>query len=189
MRQRPYQEIDVFTNVAYKGNPLAVVLDGADLTTAQMQEFANWTNFSETTFVTGPTDPRADYNVRIFTPTLELSFAGHPTLGSCHAWLSQNPHLSSKPIIVQQCAAGLINIKRDGARLAFAAPPLRRSGELSTEELMAIAQAFSISLDDIVASAWCDNGPGWLPSVVYLICEIGSAVIVTGISVAGGVGL
>jgi PhzF family phenazine biosynthesis protein len=162
MRQRLFKEIDVFTDKAYQGNPLAVVLDGQDLSTEQMQEFANWTNFSETTFVLPPTDSKADYQVRIFTPTMELPFAGHPTLGTCHAWLANQPsNTPSKEFIVQQCAAGLITIKRDGPRLAFAAPPLRRSGELSADELAAISQALGINATDIVASAWCDNGPGW----------------------------
>ncbi len=162
MRQRPFKEIDVFTDQAYQGNPLAVVLDGQDLSTEQMQGFANWTNFSETTFVLPPTDSKADYQVRIFTPTMELPFAGHPTLGTCHAWLANQASGSpTKEFIVQQCAAGLISIKRDEKRLAFAAPPLRRSGELSADELTATAQALGINTADIVASAWCDNGPGW----------------------------
>jgi PhzF family phenazine biosynthesis protein len=162
MRQRPFKEIDVFTDQAYQGNPLAVVLDGQDLSTEQMQGFANWTNFSETTFVLPPTNSQADYQVRIFTPTMELPFAGHPTLGTCHAWLAhQASGTPTKEFIVQQCAAGLITIKRDGKRLAFAAPPLRRSGELSADELTATAQALGINLTDIAASAWCDNGPGW----------------------------
>lgn len=162
MRQRPFKEIDVFTDQAYQGNPLAVVLDGQDLSTEQMQGFANWTNFSETTFVLPPTDSKADYQVRIFTPTMELPFAGHPTLGTCHAWLANQASGSpTKEFIVQQCAAGLITIKRDEKRLAFAAPPLRRSGELSADEVTATAQALGINTTDIVASAWCDNGPGW----------------------------
>ncbi len=161
MRHRPFKEIDVFTNEAFKGNPLAVVLDGQDLSTAQMQAFANWTNFSETTFVLPPSDSAADYQVRIFTPTMELPFAGHPTLGTCHAWLATQPAKQSQEFIVQQCTAGLIRIKRDGERLAFAAPPLRRSGELQPDELTAIAQMLSIQPTDIIAAAWCDNGPGW----------------------------
>jgi PhzF family phenazine biosynthesis protein len=162
MRQRLFKEIDVFTDRAYQGNPLAVVLDGQDLSTEQMQGFANWTNFSETTFVLPPTDAKADYLIRIFTPTMELPFAGHPTLGTCHAWLAnQESGTPIKEFIVQQCAAGLITIKRDGQRLAFAAPPLRRSGELSSDELTATAQALGVKTTDIVASAWCDNGPGW----------------------------
>jgi PhzF family phenazine biosynthesis protein len=162
MRQRPFKEIDVFTDQAYRGNPLAVVLDGQCLSTEQMQGFANWTNFSETTFVLPPTDSKADYQVRIFTPTMELPFAGHPTLGTCHAWLANQASGSpNKELIVQQCAVGLVTIKRDEKRLAFAAPPLRRSGELSADELTATAQALGINTADIVASAWCDNGPGW----------------------------
>jgi PhzF family phenazine biosynthesis protein len=162
MRQRLFKEIDVFTDRAYQGNPLAVVLDGQDLSTEQMQGFANWTNFSETTFVLPPTDAKADYLIRIFTPTMELPFAGHPTLGTCHAWLAnQSSGTPTKEFIVQQCAAGLITVKRDAQRLAFAAPPLRRSGTLSADELTATAQALGIETADIVASAWCDNGPGW----------------------------
>ena len=121
-RARTFAQIDVFTDEAYRGNPLAVVVDGSDLTTEQMQQFANWTNLSETTFLLPPTDPAADYLVRIFTPVTELPFAGHPTLGSCRVWLDSGGTARDRDVIVQQCAAGLIPIRRDGSRLALRPP-------------------------------------------------------------------
>src|SRR5918994_5668667 len=125
---RPFRQVDVFAPAPYRGNPVAVVLDGADLTTAQMQRFAHWTNLSETTFVLAPSEPDADYRVRIFTPMAELSFAGHPTLGTCHAWLSAGGTAKRGDVVVQQCGAGLVPIRRTADGLAFAAPPLVRSG-------------------------------------------------------------
>ena len=127
MRARPFAQIDVFTAAPGYGNPVAVVLDGAGLDDAAMQRFARWTNLSETTFVRPPTDPQADYALRIFTPGGELPFAGHPTLGSCFAWRAAGGQPKSADRIVQQCAKGLIPIRRDGERLAFAAPPSVRS--------------------------------------------------------------
>ena len=121
-RTREFRQIDVFTDVGYLGNPLAVVVDGTDLSTEQMQQFANWTNLSETTFLLPPTDPAADYQVRIFTPVLELPFAGHPTVGTCRVWLDAGGTPARPDVIVQQCAAGLSPLRRDGQRLAFAAP-------------------------------------------------------------------
>jgi PhzF family phenazine biosynthesis protein len=156
-----FQTVDVFTGVALKGNPLAVVLGADALSDAQMASFANWTNLSETTFLLQPTKADADYRVRIFTPTRELPFAGHPTLGSCQAWLNAG----NKPkgqFIVQECGAGLIRIKRDGDRLAFAAPPLNRSGAVDRETLQKIATGLHIKPEAIKASNWCDNGPGWV---------------------------
>ncbi|HKG24636.1 MAG TPA: PhzF family phenazine biosynthesis protein, partial [Thermomicrobiales bacterium] len=125
---RPFSQVDVFTTTPYTGNPVAVVLDGEGLTTEEMQRFANWTNLSETTFVLPPTELDADYRVRIFTPSLELPFAGHPTLGTCHAWLEAGGTPKRGDVIVQQCTAGLIPIRRTASGLAFAAPPLVRSG-------------------------------------------------------------
>src|SRR5262245_18972273 len=125
---RPFCQIDVFTTTPYTGNPVAVVLDGGGLTIEQMQRFANWTNLSETTFVLPPSEPEADYRVRIFTPALELPFAVHPTLGTCHAWLEAGGTPKRDGLVVQQCAAGLIPIRRATDGLAFAAPPLVRSG-------------------------------------------------------------
>jgi PhzF family phenazine biosynthesis protein len=160
MKQRPFKQVDVFTAVAYRGNPLAVVLDGEGLSTEEMQHFTNWTNLSEATFLLPPTQPGADYRVRIFCPGRELPFAGHPTLGSCHAWLQAGGQPKAEHV-VQECGVGLVKIRRDGQRLAFAAPPLRRSGPLSEEDVALIARGLGIARDNIVAHAWCDNGPKW----------------------------
>lgn len=144
-----------------KGNPLAVVLDATGLSDAQMQAFARWTNLSETTFVLPPSDPQADYLVRIFTPGAELPFAGHPTLGTCHAWLAAGGAPRKSGLVVQQCAVGLVPIRRDGTRLAFAAPALRRRA-VASEELAAVLQALSLSDVTVRAAQWLDNGPHWL---------------------------
>jgi PhzF family phenazine biosynthesis protein len=160
MKQRAFKQVDVFTAVAYKGNPLAVVLDGSGLSTEQMQHFTNWTNLSECTFLLPPTDAKADYKVHIFCPGRELPFAGHPTLGTCHAWLEAGGKPKGE-FIVQECGIGLVRIKRDGARLAFAAPPLLKSGPLDEADVALIARGLGISRSDIVAHAWCDNGPNW----------------------------
>ena len=132
MRKLPFHQLDVFSAVPFKGNPLAVIAEADGLDDAQMQAIANWTNLSETTFLSRPRDAAADYHVRIFTPTRELPFAGHPTLGSCHAWLALG-HKPKGETVIQECGAGLVRVKRDGARLAFAAPPLRRSGDVAPE--------------------------------------------------------
>lgn len=174
MRARSFQQVDVFTHVAYRGNPLAVVLDGEGLSTEQMQRFTNWTNLSEATFVLPPTaegaKAGADYRVRIFCPGRELPFAGHPTLGTCHAWLSTGAKPKGE-YILQECGAGLIRIRRDrvsdggvaGDRdlLAFAAPPLRKSGPLDEADVAIIARGLGIDRSDVVHHAWCDNGPNW----------------------------
>lgn len=160
MRLRPFQQVDVFTSVPYRGNPVAVVLDGDGLSTEEMQDFTNWTNLSEATFVLPPTQAGADYRLRIFCPGRELPFAGHPTLGSCHAWLQAG----GKPVgedVVQECGVGLIRIRRDGERLAFAAPPLRKGGALPEEDVALIARGLGIPRGDIVDHAWCENGPNW----------------------------
>jgi PhzF family phenazine biosynthesis protein len=161
--KRPFAQIDVFTTTAYAGNPVAVVLDGSDLGSDAMQRFANWTNLSETTFVLPPVDREADYLVRIFTPTLELPFAGHPTLGTCHAWLElAGGQPKAGDVIVQECAAGLIPIRRDGANLAFAAPPLLRSGPVDEEFVQRIARDARIERGRILAAEWVVNGPEWV---------------------------
>ena len=164
MIARAFQQVDVFTDRACKGNPVAVVLDAQGMSDGDMQAFANWTNLSETTFVLPPTTEGkargADYRVRIFTPAQELPFAGHPTLGTCHAWL-QTLEQHDGETIVQECAAGLITIRRKGSQLAFAAPPCLRSGPLSEDDVVAIAHALNIDRQDIVSHAWCDNGPPW----------------------------
>ena len=161
MRARPFAQIDVFTAAPGYGNPVAVVLDGTDLGDAAMQRFARWTNLSETTFVRPPTDPQADYALRIFTPGGELPFAGHPTLGSCFAWLAAGGQPKSADRIVQQCAKGLIPIRRDGERLAFAAPPSVRS-DPAPALLADIAQALGVEPAQILRAQRLDNGPVWL---------------------------
>ncbi|WP_418953536.1 PhzF family phenazine biosynthesis protein [Zeimonas sediminis] len=158
---RPFHQLDVFTDTPYKGNPLAVVHDAQGLTDARMAEFARWTNLSETTFLLPPVHPDADYRVRIFTPGGELPFAGHPTLGSCHAWLAAGGRPRQADTIVQECGVGLVRIRRDGSRLAFAAPPLRRTGPIEAGLLTRIAGALGLGDDEIVAHQWVDNGPGW----------------------------
>ena len=162
MSSRPFKQVDVFTDRAYYGNPLGVVLDGAGLSQEQMQHFTNWTNLSECTFLLPPTHADADYKVRIFCPGRELPFAGHPTLGTCHAWLEAGGKPKAAHI-VQECGVGLIKIKRDVAsgRLAFAAPPLIKSGPLDEADVALIARGLKIDRSDIVAHAWCDNGPNW----------------------------
>jgi PhzF family phenazine biosynthesis protein len=160
MASRPFKQVDVFTAAPWLGNPLAVVLDGTGLTTGQMQAFTHWTNLSEATFLLPPENPGADYRVRIFCPGRELPFAGHPTLGSCHAWLEAGGRPQGQDI-VQECGVGLVRIRRDGPRLAFAAPPLRRGGPLDEADLATIARGLRVPRGDIVAHAWCDNGPQW----------------------------
>ncbi|MDP2819817.1 MAG: PhzF family phenazine biosynthesis protein [Polaromonas sp.] len=161
MAQRAFKQVDVFTAQPYFGNPLAVVLDGSGLDDAAMQRFAQWTNLSETTFVLPPTEPSADYRVRIFTPGGELPFAGHPTLGTCHAWLQAGGVPQRKDVIVQQCEVGLINIRREGARQAFAAPRLKRSAP-SPVVLAQVAAALGLKPQRIIAAQVLDNGPVWL---------------------------
>ena len=158
---RRFTQVDVFTDTALRGNPLAVVHDAHGLGDAQMQAFARWTNLSETTFLLRPTDAAADYRVRIFTPHRELPFAGHPTLGSCHAWLEAGGVSRAAGEVVQQCAAGLICIRRQGGRLAFAAPPCVRTGPLEAELLVRICTALALRADHLLGHQWVDNGPGW----------------------------
>ena len=163
-RQRPFKQVDVFTATPYRGNPLAVVLDGEGLDTEVMQHFTNWTNLSECTFLLPPTDAGkaqgADYRVRIFCPGRELPFAGHPTLGTCHAWLEAGG-VPRGEHIVQECGVGLVTIRQDAGRLAFAAPPLIRSGPLDEADLALLARGLGVARSDIVAHSWCDNGPNW----------------------------
>jgi PhzF family phenazine biosynthesis protein len=158
--QRAFAQVDVFTATPYLGNPVAVVLDGTGLSTEAMQAFTDWTHLSEATFVLPPTQAGADYALRIFCPGRELPFAGHPTLGSCHAWLDAGG-MPQGTEVVQECAVGLVRIRRDGQRLAFAAPPLRRSGPLPEDEVLRIAQGLGLARKDILHHAWCDNGPQW----------------------------
>ncbi len=160
MRRR-FTEVDVFTDEPLRGNPVAVVLDGEGLDAATMQATAAWTNLSETTFLLQPTDAGADYRVRIFTPGRELPFAGHPTLGTCHAWLGAGGRPAGADV-VQECAAGLVRIRRDDGRLAFAAPPLVRSGPVGDDDLDRVTGALGIGREDVVDAQWVDNGPGWV---------------------------
>jgi PhzF family phenazine biosynthesis protein len=156
-----FQQVDVFASRPLGGNPLAVVVDADDLSDAEMAVFANWTNLSETTFLLQPTMANADYRVRIFTPSRELPFAGHPTLGSCHAWLASGGKPRQTEII-QECAAGLIRIRKDQNRLSFAAPDLIKSGPLEPELLAQILKGLHLKPDAVVDANWVDNGPGWL---------------------------
>ncbi|MEI8326694.1 MAG: PhzF family phenazine biosynthesis protein [Betaproteobacteria bacterium] len=157
---RPFKQVDVFTATPYRGNPLAVVLDGTGLSTQEMQHFTNWTHLSEATFVLPATTGAADYRVRIFCPGRELPFAGHPTLGSCHAWLQAGGQPKGE-CVMQECGAGLVAIRRRGDRLAFAAPPLIKSGPLPESDVVLMARGLGIQRSDIVHHAWCDNGPNW----------------------------
>ena len=168
-QQRPYSQVDVFTAQPYLGNPLAVVLDGAGLNEADMQGFARWTNLSETTFLLPPTPEAAargaDYRVRIFTPGGELPFAGHPTLGSCHAWLEAGGTPKAKDRIVQECAKGLVQICRDGTRLAFAAPDFTRKNP-SPALLAQVAHALGLTARQVISAQHLSNGTDWLGVLV-----------------------
>ena len=160
-RARGFAQVDVFSRTPYLGNPVAVVLDADGISDEAMAGFARWTNLSETTFVLPPTTPEADYRLRIFTPGGELPFAGHPTLGSAHAWLEAGGTPRNAELIVQECAAGPIDIQHTATGLAFAAPPTVRSGDLDEELVSRIATASHISRDRIISHQWVDNGPGW----------------------------
>ena len=159
---RPFRLVDVFGTGAFTGNPLAVIADADGLSGEEMQAIAAWLNFSETTFLLQPRDPAADYRVRIFTMAHELPFAGHPTLGSAHAWLEAGGRPKTDGTIVQECGVGLVAIRRGADRLAFAAPPLVRGGTPSEAEIDAVAAILRLDRAAIVDAAWVDNGPGWI---------------------------
>jgi PhzF family phenazine biosynthesis protein len=161
-----FRQVDVFAPAALTGNPVAVVHDADPLSDEQMQSFARWTNLSETTFLLAPTEPGADYRLRIFTPGGELPFAGHPTLGSAHAWLERGGTPASAGRLVQQCGIGTVELRRDGDRLAFRAPEFLRSGPVDDATLVAVVATLGILPDQVVASQWIDNGPGWIGVVV-----------------------
>ncbi len=169
MKLRAYQQVDVFTNTAFLGNPLAVVLDGEGLSDAQMQSFAAWTQLSETTFVLPPTPEGlaggADYRVRIFTPGAELPFAGHPTLGTAHAWLKAGHTPRQAGVLMQECGVGLVTLKQLGERWAFAAPPLQRS-DISAEDLAPVLAALGLGTSEVMAAQNLNNGPHWLGLLV-----------------------
>jgi PhzF family phenazine biosynthesis protein len=174
----PFAQVDVFGSGSCSGNPVAVVLDAEGLSTEEMQRFARWTNLSETTFVLPPSSAEADYRARIFTPALELPFAGHPTLGTCHAWLEAGGEAREAGEIVQECGAGLVRIRSGGpgeltssrlpgtTTLAFAAPPLVRSGPASEEEAQRVAAALGVERSELLAVEWVDNGPGWIGALL-----------------------
>jgi len=162
MTDYPFQIVDVFGAGAFAGNPLAVVALPDEIDSELMQRITRWLNFSETTFLLPPADPAADYRVRIFTPARELPFAGHPTLGTCHAWLQAGGRPRNETMIVQECGAGLVRVRRDGESLAFAAPPVVRSGAVDDEKLREIAAVLRIVPAEIVGARWVDNGPGWV---------------------------
>src|SRR5436309_10080370 len=160
MRTVPFRQVDVFTIVPFKGNPVAVVLEGDRLSTTEMQAIASWTNLSEATFVCAPSDPRADYRLRIFTPKRELAFAGHPTIGSAHAVLARGLAPKTPGCLVQECGKGLIKVAIDGDRLFFAAPtPVFRNAEAG--ELEQVAASLGIAVTDVLRTATIDVGPVW----------------------------
>lgn len=161
MHPLSFKQVDVFSSTPLKGNPLAVVFNADELSTERMATFANWTNLSETTFLLQPRDPRADYRLRIFTTTQELPFAGHPTLGSCHAWLEAGGVPRGEEII-QECEVGLVRIRRQGDQLAFLAPPLLKAGPVEPEVLEQVRRGLRLTPGDIVQAQWVDNGAGWL---------------------------
>ncbi len=181
----------MFTDTPYFGNPVAVVLGADGLSDEQMRRFARWTNLSETTFVLTPRASAADYLVRIFTPTGELPFAGHPTLGTCHAWLEAGGRPADPEAVVQECEAGLITVRRTlggDAGLAFAAPPLRRSGPVSDEVAERVARALNIARADFVDIAWADNGPGWVAALLAsaeAVLAVRPGAVDLGIGIAG----
>lgn len=162
MESRRYSEVDVFAETPYRGNALAVVHDADGLSTADMQQFANWTNLAETTFLLAPTNPRADYRVRIFTASEELPFAGHPTLGSAKAWLESGGTVGAGGVILQECAAGLVPVRVSADRLAFEAPPLTRYEAVDEARLQRIAGVLGIGREQILDSSWLVNGPRWI---------------------------
>jgi PhzF family phenazine biosynthesis protein len=179
---RSFRLVDVFTNVPYSGNPLAVVLEGEGLDAEAMQRFTHWVNLSEATFVLPPSDPAADYRVRIFTsscgsttalrPGAELPFAGHPTLGTCHAWLAAGGRPKRDGVVVQECGAGLVTVRTTPAGLAFAAPPLLRGGPVEPRLLEHVASVLRIDLGKIVAAEWADNGPGWVAVLLESAADV-----------------
>jgi len=162
LRARPFHQVDVFSDQPYRGNPLAVVVDAEGLSTQAMQHFANWTNLSETTFLLPPTDPAADYKVRIFTGREEFPFAGHPTLGSAHAWLQSGGVPKADGVVVQECGAGLVRVKHDAGRLAFAAPPLTRFGPVSDTVHAQVAAGLRLPEASLLDVSWLVNGPEWI---------------------------
>lgn len=182
----PFRQVDVFTSTPLLGNPVAVVQDATGLGTELMHAFTDWTNLSEATFLLPPVDPAADYRVRIFCPGRELPFAGHPTLGTCHAWLEAGGQPRAE-IIIQECGVGLVRIRREGDLLSFAAPALRRGGPLDEAEVERVALGLGLRRSDIVDHQWCDNGPGWqavmLESAAQVLAVKPDAEVLAGLDV------
>ena len=162
MTALPFREVDVFCTDGFDGNPLAVVHDANDLTDTEMQTIANWTNFSETSFLLDPTDDDADYWVRIFTPFEELPFAGHPTIGSAHAWLEAGGQPRQSGRVIQQCGIGLVTLQADGQRLGFESPELLRSGPVTAAERHRTLAILGLDETEVVDVEWVDNGPRWI---------------------------
>lgn len=153
--------VDVFGSGAMRGNQLGVVHDAGGLSDAQMLQLTQWLGFSETTFLLPPSDPAADYKVRIFYPAGELPFAGHPTLGSCHAWLAAGGKPRSEGAIMQECGVGLVEIRQDGEQLAFKAPPLMDHRPLSDAERVHAIELCGVSEDSVIEAVDISNGPKW----------------------------
>ena len=187
--QRRYFEIDVFAERPYLGNPLGVVVDAAGLSESAMQQIAAWTNFSETAFLLPPTDDAADYRVRIFTTESELPFAGHPTLGSCRAWLEAGGISSNPDVAIQECGIGLVSVRRSGDALAFRAPPLLRSGPVAESMAAEVAVALGVARHELVDLAWIDNGPGWLGVLLDSAEAVLDLAVPSGARAIGVVGL
>ncbi|CEA08230.1 Trans-2,3-dihydro-3-hydroxyanthranilate isomerase [Arthrobacter saudimassiliensis] len=162
MRERWFKQVDVFGSSPYLGNPVAVLLEGQDISEQAMQQFARWTNLSETTFLMPPTIAGADYRVRIFTPNGEIPFAGHPTLGSCHAWLEAGNRPRTPGTVLQECEIGIVTLHANAGLAAFEAPRLRRSGPVDDATLAQAVTALGLRIDQVRDHAWVDNGPGWL---------------------------
>ena len=167
MQPRRFRQVDVFASAPLRGNPVAVVLDADGIDDADMLAFTRWTNLSEATFLLPPRDPRADYRLRIFTAARELPFAGHPTLGSAHAWLEAGGVPGVDGLLVQECDAGLIDIRRDGARLAFSAPPLQREGPVEADLAERVVRALGVDPQRVRGVQWVDNGPGWIGALLH----------------------
>ncbi len=161
-RPRAFAQVDVFSDTPLLGNPVAVVLDADGLSDDAMAAFARWTNLSETTFLYPPAGPDADYRFRVFTPERELPFAGHPTLGSAHAWLEHGGVPRTPGRLVQDCPAGLVELTVTEGRVAFAAPPTIRSGPADESLLADLARALGVERAEILDHQWVDNGPGWV---------------------------
>jgi PhzF family phenazine biosynthesis protein len=184
-----FSQVDVFATGGFAGNPVAVVHDAEGISTEQMLDITSWTNLSETTFLLPPADPGADYRVRIFCPGRELPFAGHPTLGTCAAWLAAGGRPSSPDRVIQECGAGLVPIRRDGDLLAFAAPPMRRHGPVDEAELRERLTQLGLTADQVIDAAWIDNGPGWMGLLLGAADEVLALSPPTGLLPGFDVGL